>query len=38
MVSYIITFLGGVLIGSFAGVILLAFVSYNDDGSDDGED
>ena len=38
MVSYIITFLGGVFAGSFIGLILLAFVNYNDDGSDDGED
>lgn len=37
MVSYIITFLGGMLFGSFVGVILLALVSYHDDGSDDGE-
>lgn len=38
MVSYIITFLAGVFVGSFIGVMLLALVSYHDDGSDGGED
>ena len=42
MVSYIFTFLSGMAIGSLVGVMLLvlmllALVSYHDDGSDDGE-
>lgn len=37
MVSYIFTFLSGLAIGSLVGVMLLALVSYHDDGSDDGE-
>ena len=37
MVGGIFIFLSGVAVGSLVGVVLLALVSYYDDGSDDGE-
>lgn len=37
MVGGIFIFLSGMAIGLLVGVMLLALVSYHDDGSDDGE-
>ena len=37
MVGGIFIFLSGVAVGSLVGVVLLALVSYHDDGSDGGE-